>query len=42
MKNVKEEVIELLESAREDLQNCYGRDTELTERITEFLELYAD
>ena len=30
--------IELLENAREEIQNCYGRDTELTEEISEFLE----
>ena len=29
---------ELLEEAQEEIQNCYGRDIELTERITEVLE----
>ena len=29
---------ELLEEAQEEIQNCYGRDIELTERIWEALE----
>ena len=40
MKKALEEAMKLLEEAREDLQNCYSRDTDLTERITQFLELY--
>lgn len=40
MKKALEEAMKLLEEAREDLQNCYGRDTDLTDRITDFLELY--
>ena len=40
MENALEEAIKLLEEAREDLQNCYNRDTNLTERITDFLERY--
>ena len=31
--------VELLEKANEEIQNCYGRDTELTEEIYEFLEV---
>ena len=30
--------MELLEKAREEIQNCYSRDIELTEEISEFLE----
>ena len=30
--------IELLEQCREEIQNCYGRDTDLTEKISDYLE----
>ena len=41
IKNLEAEnkrLLELLEEAQEEIQNCYGRDIELTERITEVLE----
>lgn len=40
MKEALEKAMELLEDAREEIQNCYGKDTDLTDRITDFLELY--
>ena len=33
-----ERLLELLEEAREEIQNCYGRDVDLTERIWQALE----
>jgi len=40
VKEALEKAMKLLEEAREELQNCYGRETDLTERITDFLGLY--
>jgi len=40
VKKALEVAIKLLEEVREELQNCYGRDTDLTDRISDFLELY--
>ena len=31
--------IELLEESREEIQNCYGRDTSFTDKISSFLLL---
>jgi hypothetical protein len=36
------EATKLLEETREEIQNLYGRDTSLTERITAFLELHGE
>lgn len=33
-----EKVLNLLEKAREEIQNLYGKDTELTEEISEWME----
>lgn len=33
-----EKALNLLEKAREEIQNCYGKDTELTKEISECLE----
>lgn len=41
MKEALEKAIKLLEEAREEIENCYGRDTDLTDRISDFLELYV-
>ena len=37
MKMVNKQGIELLEKCREEIQNYYGRDTELTEEISSYL-----
>lgn len=33
-----EKAVKLLTEAREEIQNCHGRDTELTEKIAELLD----
>jgi hypothetical protein len=38
--NEIEKAIKLLEKCREEIQNCYGKDTELTIKITNFTENY--
>lgn len=40
MNTAFDEALRLLEYAREEIQNCYGEDTDLTDRITCFLGLY--
>lgn len=40
MKEALEKAMQLLKEAREEIQNLNGRDTDLTDRITDFLELY--
>jgi len=42
MREALEKAMKLLEEAREEIQNLHGRDTDLTDRITDFLELYED
>jgi hypothetical protein len=42
MKKHLEEAMKLLEEAREEIQNLYGRDTELTDRIHAFIELHEE
>ncbi|KAB3535655.1 hypothetical protein F8154_05855 [Alkaliphilus pronyensis] len=37
MNELLNEAKELLEEAREEIQNCYGRDIQLTDRILTFL-----